>query len=82
MEKLGTYSHYVEIDAEDVLDEVSTEDLVKYLAERRYVKVKRFTDDGARDTIIALCLGKVRRNMEDNKEEVKAAIIEIIDELF
>lgn len=82
MKKLGAYSHYVEIDIEKVLDEVNTEDLVKYLAERRCVKVKRFTDDGARDAIIALCLGKVRRNMEDDKEEIRSAINEIVDELF
>ncbi len=84
MADLGTYGHSVDIDIdiEDVLDEVSTEELEEYLAERKAEEKNGYSDDGARNTIIGLCMGKVRRNMENDKEEVKAAINEIIDELF
>lgn len=82
MGKLGTYDHYFEVSIEDVLDEVSTEDLEEYLAGRRDEKGTECYEDGARNVIIALCKGRMRRNLENDREEVKAAICEIIDELF
>lgn len=78
---LGTYERYVEIDIEDVLDEVSTEDLEAYLDKRKGKEDKR-TGDDAKDTILELCMGKVRRNMENDKEEVRSAINKVIDELY
>lgn len=78
MAKFGRFDSNVEIDIEEVLDEVNMEDLEEYLAERRGARVERY----AKATIIELCLNRMRRNMEGDKEEVRSAINELIDELF
>lgn len=78
MPKIGKFDYYVEIDIEEVLDEVSMEDLEEYLAKRRGARVGRY----AKAAVIALCQDKVRRNLENDKEEVRSAINELIDELF
>lgn len=73
----------VSIDVEEILDEIDTEDLLNYLIEERDIKVPNFNNtDEMKETIIELCIGRVTRNLETDKEEIKAAICSLIDELF
>lgn len=73
----------VQIDVKEVLDEIETKDLLDYLHEERDIDVSPFDDVGQmKDAIMELCIGRCTRNLETNKEEIKAAICSLIDELF
>ncbi len=75
----------VQIDIEDVLDDLDTDDIEEYLAERykeERKSDKNVDDEDIKGTLIDLCVGRCRRNFEEDKEEVKATILKLIDEVF
>lgn len=48
----------------------------------RPVKLVDYDKMEEKETLINLCLGKARRNLQSDKEEVKRVINEIIDSVF
>jgi hypothetical protein len=48
----------------------------------RPVKLVDYDKIEEKETLINLCLGKARRNLQNDKEEVKRVINEIIDSVF
>ncbi len=71
------------IDKDDVLDSIPCDDIEEYLNERRsYEYSFAGTDRDVRVALIALCEGRCRRNMETDKEEVRATLSELVDRVF
>ncbi len=73
----------VDIDAEDVLDELEIGEIEKYLEGRlkREAMYSKSTSN-SKAILINLCVGRCRRNLQTDKEEVKRTILALIDEVF
>lgn len=82
MYSLGQIERTVQVDIEEILDELDTETIEDYLEERHKDERKPFDEVDAKATLIDLCVGRCRRNMEGDKEEVKSTILKLIDEVF
>lgn len=73
----------VDIDAEEVLNELEIEEIEEYLGGRlkREAMYSKPTVD-SKAILINLCVGRCRRNLQTDKEEVKRTILALIDEVF
>lgn len=71
---------------EEILDDQEIEDIEVYLNERKekigLTGGKPYSNRYTKETLIDLCACRCRRNLQEDKEEVKNAILEIIDEVF
>lgn len=76
----------VEIDTDDiweeVLDDMSTEDIEDYLKERRKKEIPTITMDEAESALLSIAQLRLSRNLLCCKGCVKKAINEIMDELW
>ncbi len=75
---LGTYDYSVEIDVNTVLNDIPVEDLQEYLQQR----IGKAEKQPTKDSILALCRHRIPRNMVWDKEEVKRAICEVVEEVW
>lgn len=73
-------------DVEGILDDWDIEEIEEYLNERKkkidFNSKTPYVLKGAKKTLIDLCACRCRRNLQEDKEEVKNAVLEIIDEVF
>lgn len=76
----------VEIDTDDiweeVLDELSTEDIEDYLKERRKKEIPTITFEDAESSLLDIAQLRLSPNLLCCKDCVKKAINEIMDELW
>ncbi len=80
---LGTYETDVELDIEEILDGLDIDEIEDYLDERCGEAVRRGRHaPSAKQLLVDLCVGRCRRNLQTDKEEVKQAILSLIDEVF
>ncbi len=71
------------INEEDFLDNMDTYEIEEYLRERTH-NASSFirSDDDVRYILSSICSRMTRRNMDDDKEEVKSVILDLIDRVF
>ena len=67
---------------EEVLDEMSTEDIGDYLKERRKKEIPTITMDEAESALLNIAQLRLSRNLLCCKDRVKAVINEIMNELW
>ena len=67
---------------EEVLDEMSTEDIEDYLKERRKKEIPTITMDEAESALLNIAQLRLSRNLLCCKDRVKDVINEIMNELW
>ena len=67
---------------EEVLDEISTEDIEDYLKERRKKEIPTITMDEAESALLNIAQLRLSRNLLCCKDRVKDVINEIMNELW
>ena len=67
---------------EEVLDEMSTEDIVDYLKERRKKEIPTITMDEAESALLNIAQLRLSRNLLCCKDRVKDVINEIMNDLW
>ena len=72
----------VDVDPEDVLDEMSIDDIEEYLEDRRNEYAKDTSDEEVKWHIKCACSNHLPRNVAITNKDVKEAINSIIDMLF
>lgn len=73
----------VDVDPNDVLDEMGTEEIIEYLDKRKKEDLQYSKNDGNEKYFILMaCKGHIPRNISPTNKDVKEAINNIIDMVF
>lgn len=74
---------YVEVDPEDVLGEMSLEEIQSYYKKRFKNNIfTDLTDEEIKEVLIQLIIGRCARNMESDNQTIKESINSIMEQVL
>ena len=74
---------YVEVDPEDVLDEMSMEEIQSYCKKRFKNSIfTDLTDEEIKEVLIQLIIGRCARNMESDNQTIKESINSLMEQVL
>lgn len=74
---------YVEVDQEDVLDEMSMEEIQSYYTKRFKQNIfANLTDEEIKGVLIELITGRCARNMESDNQTIKESINSLMEQVL
>lgn len=74
---------YVEVNPEDVLDEMSMEEIQSYYKKRFKNNIfTDLTDEEIKEVLIQLIIGRCARNMESDNQTIKESINSIMEQVL
>lgn len=74
---------YVEVEPEDVLGEMSLEEIQSYYKKRFKNNIfTDLTDEEIKEVLIQLIIGRCARNMESDNQTIKESINSIMDQVL
>lgn len=73
----------IEVEPEDVLDEMSLEEIQSYYKKRLKNNIfTDLTDEEIKEVLIQLIIGRCARNMESDNQTIKESINSIMDQVL
>lgn len=74
---------YVEVDQEDVLGEMSMEEIQNYFIKRfKHSIFMDLTDEEFKEVLIQLIIGRCARNLESDNQTIKESINSLMDQVL
>lgn len=74
---------YVEVDQEDVLGEMSMEEIQNYFIKRfKHSIFMDLTDEEIKEVLIQLIIGRCARNLESDNQTIKESINSLMDQVL
>lgn len=73
----------IEVEPEDVLDEMSMEEIQSYYTKRfKHNIYTDLTDEEIREVLIQLIIGRCARNLESDNQTIKESINSLMDQVL
>lgn len=77
------FDAYIDVDSEEVLDEMSLEEIQSYYKKRfKNTIFTDLTDEEIKEVLIQLIIGRCARNMESDNQTIKESINSLMEQVL